>query len=183
MSSLTPPLSPSSTRTSDLSDWDSTTFVDGSLPTWSSAAGKFVGDRDTPPTSLVHGLNTIGSGIALVKCNLVRVQMDGSFRRGRALGTSDAVRRMVGLCYDDEIPDGQVGRVQYAGPLTATTTQWDVVTGQTGGLTPGRLYYASTDFGLITLTPRQDPGDWIYEVGVSLTPTTMLIRTHTRIQA
>lgn len=61
--------------------------------------------------------------------------------------------------------------IQYAGPLTLTTAQWDRVTGQTGGLTPGSLYYLSNTAGMIGTSP----GDNIVQVGRAMSETTMQI--------
>lgn len=62
--------------------------------------------------------------------------------------------------------------IQYAGPLTLTTAQWDRVTGESGGLTPGELYYLSNTAGMLS----QTPGDNIVQVGRAVSATTMLIQ-------
>ena len=62
--------------------------------------------------------------------------------------------------------------VQFAGPLTLTPAQWDRVTGEEGGLTPGALYYLSNTAGMIA----QAPGDNIVQVGRAMSETTMLIQ-------
>lgn len=67
--------------------------------------------------------------------------------------------------------------VQYAGPLSLSTAQWDAVTGQTGGLTPGIYYYLSVDeFGKLTDTPPTDPATVQAPVGLALSHTDMMIR-------
>lgn len=67
-------------------------------------------------------------------------------------------------------------RVQYAGELTLTTAEWDVVTGGLGGLTPDAPYYVSDAVGgQITDTPPVAPGSFVSRVGIALSATTMLI--------
>ncbi len=64
--------------------------------------------------------------------------------------------------------------VQFAGPLTLTTDEWDVVTGQTGGLTTGSAYYVS----VITagkLTSSKPTTNFTVRVGVATSPTEMLV--------
>jgi hypothetical protein len=65
--------------------------------------------------------------------------------------------------------------VQFAGPLTLTTAEWDVVvTGQTGGLTAGTAYYVSTaTAGKLTATKPTTA--FTVRVGVASSPTEMLV--------
>jgi hypothetical protein len=64
-----------------------------------------------------------------------------------------------------------------AGPLTLTTAQWDLVTGQSGGLTPGATYYvADVDAGNITSTAPSAPGDYVTVVGYAMNATTMIVQ-------
>ena len=48
---------------------------------------------------------------------------------------------------------GNAATAQTQDILTLTTVEWDAVTGDTGGLTPGSVYYLSLTLGLITKTP------------------------------
>lgn len=87
-----------------------------------------------------------------------------------------ATARVAGLVADESIADGEQGAVITDGRLSATTTQWDAVTGQTGGLTPGAKYYlsAATAGGLTTTPPNAD-GQVIAPVGVAKSATEMSI--------
>jgi hypothetical protein len=66
--------------------------------------------------------------------------------------------------------------VQHAGTVTLTTTQWDLVTGQTGGLTPGSPYYLSfgfDDLGHLTKIVVSDVGRFVVLAGIALDEVTM----------
>lgn len=71
--------------------------------------------------------------------------------------------------------------VQYAGPITLTTAEWDaiVVPAGSGGLSAGIFYYLSDaidEFGKLTTTPPSDPAAVVAPVGIALSPTDFLVR-------
>lgn len=66
--------------------------------------------------------------------------------------------------------------IQFAGPLTLTTAQWDARTGGSGGLTPNAVYYLSAaTAGQLTTTPPTDP-NYITPIGFALSATTMMLQ-------
>ncbi len=66
--------------------------------------------------------------------------------------------------------------VQYNGPITLTTAQWDARTGQSGGLTPKATYYLSpTAQGKLTTTKPNVGGQFIAPLGFALNATTLMI--------
>jgi hypothetical protein len=67
---------------------------------------------------------------------------------------------------------GQHVNVKYLGPLDLTAAQWDLITGQIGGLTPGQQYYLSPTPGRIQLTPALVRT----VVGRAMSPTTFFIQ-------
>ena len=74
----------------------------------------------------------------------------------------------------DGTPGGFID-IQYAGPCTLTTDQWDRVTGGTGGLTPHSTYYLSATRGKLTTSVLESP-DYVAPIGFALTATTMMIQ-------
>jgi hypothetical protein len=68
-----------------------------------------------------------------------------------------------------------VGMFQASGPLTLTTAEWDAVTGQSGGLTPGSFYFLGTG-GDITTTAPVASGSFSAIVGYAESATTLNIR-------
>ena len=72
---------------------------------------------------------------------------------------------------------GQHALVQYAGPISLTTAEWDAITGQSGGLTPGIFYYLTTaGFGILTDTAPVGFGSIVAPVGIALSSTDFLVR-------
>ncbi len=74
-------------------------------------------------------------------------------------------------------PVGSQTFAQYAGPLTLTTAEWDVITGQTGGLTLDAPYYlSSATAGKLTTTAPSAGGTFKAPVGTALSHTTMMVQ-------
>ncbi len=66
---------------------------------------------------------------------------------------------------------GELGPVQFAGPVRLTTAQWDAVTGESGGLTVGASYFVSaTEAGKLSRQTSITPGDFISYVGTATSP-------------
>jgi hypothetical protein len=74
--------------------------------------------------------------------------------------------------------------LQFSGPLTLTTEQWDArVTGQSGGLTPHSVYYLdAAAAGKLTTTKPSNP-NYITPVGFAHNANTMMIQIGTAVQA
>lgn len=86
-----------------------------------------------------------------------------------AQANSTSTSQVIGLVFDASIASAASGLVLTDGVLAATTTQWDVVTGQTGGLTAGAEYYLSpTTVGGLTTTAPDGDGQVVAPVGVAL---------------
>jgi len=83
---------------------------------------------------------------------------------------------VLGLVRDTSIATGTSGEIQTDGTLTATTGEWDNVTGETGGLTPGAVYYLDPNTpGSLTQTAPTTTGDFVIRVGKAIATTTMAI--------
>jgi hypothetical protein len=100
------------------------------------------------------------------------VYVSGADEVDLAKADASGTRRVLGLVADASIAASAVGNVQSDGVVTATTAEWDAVTGQTGGLTPGALYYLSADTeGELTTTPPSGAGEYIHVIGHALSTT------------
>lgn len=88
--------------------------------------------------------------------------------RADALGTTNA----YALCRSTSVAAAASGTYQSDGILIATTAQWDVVTGGSGGLTPGASYFLSAaTAGGMTTTPPSTAGQFIVFLGIAKSTT------------
>lgn len=92
--------------------------------------------------------------------------------RADAIGTA----RVLGLVRDDTIAAAATGKIQTGGVLKATPTRWDAVTGGSGGLTTGSVYFLDpTTAGKLTTTAPSAAGQFVVQVGLALNSTDMQI--------
>ncbi|HEY9697018.1 MAG TPA: hypothetical protein V6D10_07130 [Trichocoleus sp.] len=88
--------------------------------------------------------------------------------QANALGTMD----ILGIVKDVSVAAAGSASIQTDGQITATTTQWDAVTGGTGGLTAGAVYYLSaTTAGQMTVTAPTTSGQYVIRIGKALSTT------------
>ncbi|MHC4355558.1 MAG: hypothetical protein ACYS0H_22895, partial [Planctomycetota bacterium] len=71
------------------------------------------------------------------------VYVDGAGTVDLAQADAAATTKVLGLVADVSIAAAASGGITTDGVLTATTGQWDAVTGQVGGLTAGSQYWLS----------------------------------------
>lgn len=117
---------------------------------------------------------TNGNAGAIVIGQPVYVDAPGSvdLALANALATSD----VLGLVADTTIASAASGGILTDGRLTATTGEWDAVTGQVGGLTSGSKYYLDENtVGNLTTTAPSANGDVVAPVGQALSTTEMEI--------
>jgi hypothetical protein len=80
--------------------------------------------------------------------------------------------RVSGLVVDVSVAAGAQAEILPDGILTATTGQWDAVTGQVGGLTPNANYFLDpATAGKLTTTAPTTPGQFVLRVGHALSAT------------
>ena len=92
--------------------------------------------------------------------------------RANASGTCD----VTGFVRDTLIATSTSGSIQTDGILTATTAQWDAVTGGTGGLTAGATYFLSASAaGQITATAPTASGQYVTRLGKAISTTSLEI--------
>lgn len=82
---------------------------------------------------------------------------------------------VVGLAASPGV-EGQSVQVTFAGPLEATTDQWDAVTGDSGGLVTASPYYVGSTAGTLTTVAPSSPGTRVASVGIALSPTVMMVQ-------
>ncbi len=104
------------------------------------------------------------------------VYVDGVDSVDEAKADAAATMDVVGLVKDVTIAAAANGMIQTDGILVATTGQWDAVTGDTGGLTAGTVYYldASTA-GSITSTAPTTVSQYVVQLGRAISTTDMEI--------
>lgn len=101
----------------------------------------------------------------------------------KAMADAAATKDVVGLVVDTSIASSATGDIQTGGLLTATTGQWDAVTGDTGGLTAGTQYFVDPDTaGRLTDPAPNTAGDFVVPVGIALSTTEMIIAIHQTVK-
>jgi len=118
-------------------------------------------------------LTNANAGSIVIGAPVYQTATSGQVDKARANATG--TKSVIGLVADASIGASSSGQIQTDGILTATTTQWDAITGQTGGLTPGTEYWldAATAGQLTTSVPGS--GNFLVRVGTALTATDMEI--------
>lgn len=125
-------------------------------------------------TNSSAGAITIGTPVYISAANACQPS------RANASGTA----KVIGLVSATTIAASATGVVRKDGTLVASTAQWDAITGQTGGLTPGSIYFLSsaTAGRLVTTAPSTAGTDWVVPVGVALSTTDFEIQIGDRVK-
>lgn len=98
--------------------------------------------------------------------------VDGAGTMDLAQADGAGTVKVLGLVKDSTIATATAGQVQTNGVLVATTGEWDNITGETGGLTPGACYYLSAAAaGDMVLTAPTAVGEFVAPVGLALSTT------------
>ena len=104
------------------------------------------------------------------------VYTSGSGQVDKAQANAYATAEVLGLVKDASIASTQPGMIQTDGVMVASTAQWDAVTGQTGGLTVGSVYFLHpTTSGMLTVTTPSAVGQLVARVGKALSETELEI--------
>ncbi len=94
----------------------------------------------------------------------------------KAQANAGGTVEVIGLVSEVSIATAASGFIQTDGVLSATTGQWDVVAGTTGGLTAGAIYFLSKDTaGELTETAPTTASEFVLRVGKALSTTEMEI--------
>lgn len=122
-------------------------------------------DAEVSEVDIVSKTNDNAS--ALVIGTAVYPKSNGNVDKGRA--NASGTVELLGLVRDASIAAAASGAVQTDGILTATTEEWDAVTGQTGGLTSGSPYYLDpATAGMLTATAPTTTGQFVVRVGLAI---------------
>jgi len=118
---------------------------------------------------------TNGSVSALPKCTPVYATITaGEVQEAQA--DAAATKDVLGLVADTSIAASADGAIQSDGVLEASTAEWDAVTGEAGGLTPGDKYYLdAATAGMLTRTVPSNSGEFVAMVGVAISTTELEI--------
>ena len=103
-----------------------------------------------------------GGGATLPKCGPVSISAADTVVAASAVNRPNVIGVMTG-----SVASGASGGVMSGGGMVATTAEWDAITGQTGGLTPGVTYFLGSP-GLTTTVPTVD---FLTRVGVAINST------------
>lgn len=132
---------------------------------------------NTPVTQLV----TNGEASPIVIGQPVYVFSANTVKLARANNANQ--KKILGLVADTSIAAAASGYVQTNGLLTATTAEWDAVTGQVGGLTPQTTYYLdAANAGKLVTTPPSGSGEYVAPVGQAVSSTDFEIKIGTTIR-
>lgn len=140
------------------------------------------GDTLNAPTAAPSEvtLTNAGAGAAVIG-SPVYISGAGAFQAARA--NAAGTTRCIGLVATaPSIAAAASGSVATNGPLVATTAQWDAVTGQVGGLTPGAQYFLdAAAAGKITATAPTTVGQFVAPIGNAIDTVTLSIEIDTTI--
>ena len=83
---------------------------------------------------------------------------------------------VLGFVKDASIASSSSGIIQTDGILAATTGQWDTATGDSGGLTPGAVYWLDpSTAGKLTTTAPTTIGQFVVRLGKAVSTTELEI--------
>jgi len=119
----------------------------------------------TGTTTLLNDDTTIPKGTPVYSF------ANGSFKRARANSVTSI--KVIGLAFET-INASTSGKIQTDGILTATTSEWDIITGSSGGLIQNSLYYLNEMLagGLKNTAPTSG---YIVPVGTAISSTQLKI--------
>jgi hypothetical protein len=125
---------------------------------------------DAPVTEVDVVSKTNDNSGAITIGTPVYVKSNGNVDKAQA--NASGTVQVLGLVRDASISSSTSGVIQTDGVLSATTAQWDAVTGDSGGLTPGAAYYLSASTaGQLTTNAPTTAGQFVVRIGLALSST------------
>ena len=133
------------------------------------------GDTMDVPTSGANTMAVVNNEAGAVVIGApMYYQAAGAVQKARANAVGTA--RVAGLMYDVSTAAAATGNMATDGVMSATTGQWDAVTGQTGGLTFNQIYFLDpATAGKLTITPPVTVGQLVVKIGIAKSSVDMLI--------
>lgn len=109
------------------------------------------------------------------------VYISGSGECKKAIANASGTKEVVGFVSDTSISSAASGAITTAGTVTATTGQWDAVTGQSGGLTSGSVYFLDNSTAGKVTTTAPSTG-YVCRVGIAASSTVMVVSLSSPVQ-
>lgn len=129
-------------------------------------------DATASEVDVVAMTNDEASSIAIGQAVYANSSGNVNLAQADAAGTVE----VLGLVSEETITAAASGDIQTDGVIAATEAQWDTVTGQTGGLTPGSVYFLDAgSAGGLTTTAPSTAGQYVVRVGRAISATQMEI--------
>lgn len=101
------------------------------------------------------------------------IYISGTDAMAKSRANAESTADVQGILLEDTA-DAATGTVQTDGKAVLTTAQWDLITGQTGGLTPSSSYYLNSAVaGKLTTTPPGATGEFVTHIGKAVNSTTL----------
>ena len=136
--------------------------------------------RVTAGTTLIASGTFLASAEAatVVAGSVVYSSAAGVFKK--AIANAAVSAYALGMVSAD-VTTGATGAIITGDEINLTTAQWDALSGQTGGLTPGATYFASNSLagGITSTVPSTG---YVIALGHALSATKFFIRVGTKIQ-
>ena len=116
-------------------------------------------------------LSNANVGAILIGTPVYKNATSGEMDKARA--NASGTKNVIGIVIDASVAPAASGSVQTDGMVVATTADWDAVTGQTGGLTPGTEYWLdeASAGGMRTTPPGA--GTYLVRIGTAISATEM----------
>lgn len=135
------------------------------------------GTNPLTPNMLVSLTNSTGSTIAKLSAIYKTTVAD---QIALAKADAAATMRFIGFA-SGAINTATSGAIIVNGVVTGSTGEWDAVTGQSGGLTPGSVYFLSNaTAGMVT--PTAPTTGFSVRVGIAVSTTQLLINVGEPVQ-
>lgn len=121
-----------------------------------------VGDRLAPVPNSIQIVN--GEDYSILAGQPIVIDETNNAKYADAIDNKD----VVAFCVEDVLST-ELGTFQVDGLLPLTTAQWDNITGETGGLRPGKVYFLdNSDVGRITRVVPTTVGHYIVKLGTAI---------------